>query len=223
MLAGFLYVLLSLSHERANDDAAGKAIAVWTTAVGSERARKLSQTADRDAKIMRLVRLDEVARQYLWVVDDPRLSSLQREKVMATVGPLLLEVDSANTAELQALLPPDGWFRNSRDGNVITHGAWLIVQHTPDRAFRNRILPLLKERVLVGDIDPRDYALTYDRVQILEGRKQRYGSQARCNSLGYLDIENVEDVDRVNQLRAEIGWAQTLEETKGDLGIGKPC
>jgi hypothetical protein len=104
----------------------------------------------------------------------------------------------------------------------VTHGAWLIAQHSPDTAFREYALGKMSTLLWSGDVDARDYALTFDRVQIRKGLPQRYGSQARCLD-GALVLQPIADESAVNAAREAIGWAQTLEETRGDLEIGKRC
>jgi hypothetical protein len=98
----------------------------------------------------------------------------------------------------------------------------LIAQHSPDDEFREYALKMMAYRIKSGEIDARDYALTFDRVQVHKGLPQRYGSQARC-SAGRRVLAPLETEDAVNEERERIGWAQTIEETKGDLEIGKPC
>ncbi|MGN7998284.1 hypothetical protein [Sphingomonas sp. 22176] len=55
-----------------------------------------------------------------------------------------------------------------------------------------------------------------------KGLPQLYGSQAACSEGRTVILPMVNEA-AANHERALIGWAQTLEETKGDLEIGKPC
>jgi len=194
----------------------------WCRAIEQVERQRPSGGADLRAKMLHLIRRDEVTRQHLWMLDTPSLDARQRERVGEAIGASLVSIDAQNTKELRALLPKSGWFGNRRHGRQITHGAWLIAQHSPDAAFREYALGKMATLRKSGEVDARDYALTFDRVQVRKGLPQRYGSQARCVE-GHLALQPIEDEAAVNAAREAIGWAQTIEETRGDLEIGKPC
>jgi hypothetical protein len=194
----------------------------WCGLIEAVERERPSAGATLRARIHHLVRLDEVTRQHLWMIEDPGLDPRQRAIVEASLGTSLSTIDARNTRELRRLLPRSGWFSNRRHGRQVTHGAWLIAQHSPDGSFREYALGKMSALLRSGDVDARDYALTFDRVQIRKGLAQRYGSQARCLD-GVLILQPIADESAVNAAREAIGWAQTLEETKGDLEIGKRC
>ena len=89
-------------------------------------------------------------------------------------------VDTANTAWLKSVLPADGWFRRSRDGDETAHGAWLIVQHSPDPAFMREVAERMRPLAEAGEVRGADYALLFDRTEGHAGRPQYYGSQYHC-------------------------------------------
>lgn len=194
----------------------------WCRAIEQVEQADPGPDADLRAKMLHLIRLDEVTRQNLWMIEEPSLDTGQRQVVGEALGTSLRAIDARNTAEIKRLLPKSGWFANRVHGRQVTHGAWLIAQHSPDDSFREYALAQMSARLKSGDIDARDYALTFDRVQVRKGLPQRYGSQARCLD-GRLILQPIEDEAAVNAAREAIGWAQTLEETRGDLEIGKPC
>jgi hypothetical protein len=218
-----LAFLLAVAIETAQTDrAVSAAIERWKGSVEAVRARPISSSASARERIHRLIELDEVTRQNLWIMDDPALTASQQREVGSTIGPLLNQVDEFTAAELKKILPESGWFDNRTDGRQVTHGAWLIAQHSPDPDLLTFALAAMAKLVKVGGVDARDYALTYDRVQVYQGKAQRFGSQARCLD-GHLALQPILDEANVDTLREEIGWSQTLSETKGDLSIGKPC
>lgn len=194
----------------------------WCRTIARVEQMKPDADLGLRGKILHLIRLDEVTRQNLWIIEDPSLDTAQRQIVGEALGTSLRAIDARNTAELKALLPKSGWSANRVHGRQVTHGAWLIAQHSPDDSFREYALAQMSARLKSGDVDARDYALTFDRVQARKGLPQRYGSQARCLD-SRLVLQPIEDEAAVNAAREAIGWAQTLEETRGDLEIGKPC
>jgi hypothetical protein len=216
-------LLFALTIVAPGDDAAvTRAVRDWEATVAEVAAQPQPERPTLAQRIARLVALDEVTRQNMWRADDPALTPDQQRTVGIAIGTRMNEIDAANTAALKTLLPADGWFRNRRDGRQVTHGAWLIAQHSPDDAFRATVLDAMGGRLAEGDVDAMDFALTSDRVAVHRGEKQLYGSQAGCLG-GRLTILPTVDPDQVDARRARIGWAKTLAETKGDLEIGKPC
>ncbi|NYT40866.1 hypothetical protein HZY97_08880 [Sphingomonas sp. R-74633] len=204
------------------DDVVARYAAEWEAAVAEVERAPQPDHPTLAQKVARLVALDEITRQHMWRAGDPALSPAQQIALSLKIGPRMSAIDAANTEALKALLPADGWFRNRRDGRQVTHGAWLIVQHSPDDAFRTRIMGAMGERLGKGDVDAMDFALTTDRVVVHQGGPQVFGSQAGCIA-GKLTILPIADPEHVDERRARIGWAKTLAETKGDLEIGKPC
>lgn len=197
-------------------------LARWCNILAEAERRAPAPTATLREKMLHLIRLDEVTRQHLWMMDDPSLDAEQRRAARDAIGHDLIRIDQRNTTELKALLPASGWFSNRVHGRQITHGAWLIAQHSPEDQFMEYALGKMSVLLKSGEVDARDYALTFDRVQVSKGLPQRYGSQARCNN-GHMTLLPLESEEAANRQRDLIGWSQTLEETKGDLEIGKPC
>ncbi len=217
-----LLALLVLVAASAQDDPVARHAAEWEAAVAEVEAQPQPEHPTLAQKIARLVALDEITRQHMWRADDPALTLDQQRTLGMKIGPRMAEIDAANTVALKALLPADGWFRNSRDGRQVTHGAWLIAQHSPDNGFRIKVMGAMGDRLTAGDVDAMDFALTTDRVLVQQGGLQVFGSQARCIG-GRLALAPIADPEHVDTRRAAIGWAKTLAETKGDLEIGKPC
>ncbi|MFS2111188.1 DUF6624 domain-containing protein [Sphingomonas sp. Sphisp140] len=214
--------LLALVLAPMQDDVVAQHAAEWEAAVAEVEAQPQPEHPTLAQKIAWLVALDEITRQHGWRAEDPALTPDQQRALGLKIGSRMAEIDAANTAALKLLLPADGWFRNGRDGRQVTHGAWLIAQHSPDDAFRIKVLGAMGDRLSVGDVDAMDFALITDRVLVRQGGLQVFGSQAGCVE-GRLAILPIADPDKVDERRARIGWAKTLAETKGDLEIGKPC
>jgi len=203
-------------------DPAAQAVTDWQAAVDPVLAKQLPADATLAQRIVWLVARDEIIRQHAWRAWDPHLTPAQQIVAGTEIGTRMNAIDRANTEALKLLLPADGWFRNSREGRQITHGAWLIAQHSPDKAFRAQVLEAMRSRIASGDVDAMDFALTSDRVARGRGELQIYGSQAQCID-GATAIQPMTDPANVDIRRAAIGWSKTFAETKGDLEIGKPC
>ena len=141
---------------------------------------------------------------------------------MNSVNDQINPIDEDNLRYLKSVLPADGWFRKSRDGEVVASAAWLIVQHAHDRAFQKEVLARMAPLVAEGEASGPDFALLYDRNEMFEGRPQKYGSQGTCEG-GVRVIYRLVDPDRVDEFRRGIGLREDLAAYKKRLGVGGPC
>lgn len=120
------------------------------------------------------------------------------------------DVDADNTAYLLQLVAEVGWIDAARFGEAAADAAWLIVQHTPDLAFKWTVLQVLEEqRREMGAGDP-EFALLWDRTRLWLGEKQRYGSQIFYGPEGMF-LAPLEDPAGVDERRAQLGL-EPLEE-----------
>jgi hypothetical protein len=119
--------------------------------------------------------------------------------------PEMAGVDADNTAYLKAVVTDVGWIDVKRFGRPAANAAFLLVQHSGDRPLMLAALPEIEKDVRAGQADAQNYALLYDRSQVMTGGKQRYGSQVRENEDGDLVVFKLEDPDRVDARRKELG------------------
>ena len=162
----------------------------------------LPPPASLQENLARRIRLDQAVRT------DPWNEGLSRAEVDASMAPVIAkwrEIDGDNTEWLKTVLPADGWFKISRDGEEVASNAFLIVQHSPDPDFQRTVLqriePLLKDR----EASPQSYALLYDRVTLRETGKQRYGSQFGCQD-GKPSPAPMDEPEKVQERRDAIGF-----------------
>lgn len=114
------------------------------------------------------------------------------------------EIDEANTAKLKAIIKKHSWVTRELVGVEGVNAAFLILQHSTDIAFKERMLPILKQSYLQdGGITGQQVALLTDRVLIAKGKKQIYGTQADL-SKGQIVIGPIEDEANVDKRRAEM-------------------
>ena len=112
--------------------------------------------------------------------------------------------DSARTRWVKAYVAAHGWPRRSIMGDSALNAAWMIVQHSPDDAFRAEMLPLLERAASSGDVSPADVAMLADRVAVNRGQSQRYGTQFSLRE-GKLVLDPIADFAALDSLRAAVG------------------
>jgi hypothetical protein len=134
-------------------------------------------------------------------------------------------VDSDNTAWLRKVCGEIGWLDCGRFGEETSHAAFLFVQHSGDLPLMVAVLPEIEKDLKAGKMrDGQSYALLYDRMKLHLGEKQRFGTQVSSNQEGDIVVLPIEDKNKVEQYRKELGifpHSQYLEFFKQRGGSGK--
>ncbi|WP_309091549.1 DUF6624 domain-containing protein [Phenylobacterium sp.] len=183
--------------------------------------RGLAPASSVAEELARRVRLDQAGRRGIGAIMQADASLEEKRAAIRELGRELAPMDEDNTRYLKGVLPADGWFRISRDGDETARNAWLIVQHSQDRAFQQEVLKRMEPLAKIGEVRGADFALLYDRLEVFAGRPQRYGSQASCEN-GVTTLHTLEDASKVDEWRRSVGLGP-LEEYKTRLGVGRPC
>ncbi|MDQ3587204.1 MAG: hypothetical protein M3375_02475 [Actinomycetota bacterium] len=115
-------------------------------------------------------------------------------------------IEAENTGRLRQILSEHGWPGESLVGKQGAHHAWLIAQHA-DHApgFQGQALGLLAEAVAQGEATPRELAYLTDRARVNGGLEQVYGTQMSADENGLPVPRPIEDPERLDELRAEVG------------------
>lgn len=121
-------------------------------------------------------------------------------------APQMEAVHLENAVALEKMIDEHGWTGVSMVSTDGAEAAWLIVQHSislPE--FSRKCLELLKKAVEESEADAWQAAYLQDRIATLEGRPQRYGTQSDWNAEGKMEVCRLENADKVNEFRAEVG------------------
>ena len=97
-----------------------------------------------------------------------------------------------------------GWPDAVRDGEAAQRNAWLIVQHAislPE--LQRKVLALLKSNP--SYCTPLELAMLEDRTLVFSGKKQKFGTQFDWDANGELNPYPIEDEEKVDSQRAEVG------------------
>lgn len=114
------------------------------------------------------------------------------------------KMDADNTAWIKTLIAEVGWLDAGRFGKETASAMFLLVQHSGDLPLMLGALPYIEKDLKAKVCDPQDFALLYDRVQMMTGRPQRYGSQIVPDD-GRPTIYLLEDRTKVEAFRQAIG------------------
>ena len=120
--------------------------------------------------------------------------------------PRMRVLQEHNAARLEKVLDRHGWPGISRVGARAADAAWLVLQHAIGRPeLQRRGLALLEDAARRADAAWAQVAMLEDRIRVLEGRKQRYGTQFDWDEEGRLSPLPIEDESTVDARRARMG------------------
>lgn len=131
-------------------------------------------------------------------------------------------IDGENTERLRRILAEHGWPGRSLVGDQGAHDAWLIAQHADhDPAFQRQALDLLTDALARDEARPRELAYLTDRVRVNEGREQVFGTQMWPDENGMPVPQPIENPERLDQRRAEVGLEPFDQYLRGFVQIGR--
>jgi len=117
-------------------------------------------------------------------------------------------IDSLNQVEIRQVLKEHGFPKKTEVGTSACEAAWIIIQHAP-LDVQKEYLPMLEKAATEGNIQAALVAALHDRIDVREGRPQKYGTQRNSNGLCPLLNEKM-----VNQWRKEVGLPPLDESAK---------
>ncbi|MBZ0234502.1 MAG: hypothetical protein K8M05_19380, partial [Deltaproteobacteria bacterium] len=117
--------------------------------------------------------------------DETRARLAADGSLFAGYHPEMEAVHRASAARLRELVAVHGWPGRTLVGEEAASAARRIVQHAigePD--FLRAMLPVLQAAAAAGEVAPAEVAMLDDRIRVLEGRPQRYGTQYDWDDAG---------------------------------------
>lgn len=127
---------------------------------------------------------------------------------------LMLLIDSENEKSVELIIQTYGWPGYNLVGKEGSNNMWVLVQHLSNFELQKKCLLLLEEAVEKNDADPINLAYLKDRVLMYEGKKQIYGTQLIIKD-NQLEFYPIEDIERVNERRLNIGMGSLEEYLEG--------
>jgi hypothetical protein len=113
-----------------------------------------------------------------------------------------------NAALLDRAFDALGWPSRAKLDDDGAAAATLILQHAISRPdLQRRGLTLLLEAVEAGHANPLDAAYLSDRIAVLEGRAQVFGTQFDWDENGLLSPAPIADPNGLDDRRASVGLA----------------
>jgi hypothetical protein len=89
----------------------------------------------------------------------------------------MLADDKEHTAAIKAVIEKSGFPSAREVGRDGVENAFLLIQHSADKAFMKASVSQVRLATLRGDLPHSEYAKFVDRILMLDGKRQIYGSQ----------------------------------------------
>lgn len=137
---------------------------------------------------------------------------IQNGKIWEGYNKEMEQLHNRNAKILNDIIDTIGYPTIDKVGAAASEAAWLVIQHSigqPD--FMKKAVQLLENAVKENKADPKNLASLADRIAVLEGKLQLYGTQFDWDKNGELSANPFDNLAKVNERRKLIGL-NTLEE-----------
>lgn len=124
------------------------------------------------------------------------------------------QIHLRNAEILNEVIEKIGYPTTEKVGMDASEAAWLVIQHAislPD--FMVKCRALLEVAVSENKANPKNLAYLIDRIAVLSGKAQLFGTQFDWDDNGELSPNRYDDLDKVNNRRKTIGLNSLEEQT----------
>jgi hypothetical protein len=170
----------------------------------------MSDAADWRALLLAAVRRDHETRTRL----------AQSGALFDGYHPEMEAVHLDNADLLNRVFDAIGWPGRASLGDEGASAAFVILQHAISRPdLQRRGLALMLEAIPKGQANALDAAYLSDRIAVMEGAPQTFGTQFDWDSRGLLSPAPIADPERVDERRADLGlppMADTIAKMRAD-------
>lgn len=176
----------------------------WSALTDSMMVRKRRIEANFDKPLRRKLLMIEKTDQEVRMIYLSAHNSVPHDSIAeAEALKEMQRVDKINQEQICKILDSRGLVGKDKVGNAV--GVfWTVIQHA-DVETQKKYLPLFIEGAQRGDITQEGVAMLEDRINMNEGKPQRYGSQLIENELGKLVVYQLLDAEKVDDWRNEMG------------------
>ncbi len=147
--------------------------------------------------------------------EEQTLRALWSESTEVEAKQLRAQIDALdlkNASLIEEVINKYGWPGFSKVGKEGSHGFFILVQHTPNLALKERALKLLQEALKNQEAQKDHFALLKDRVSVSKGLPQLYGTQFQDD---FITPYPIEDEEHLEERRKEMGLSSMEEYRQG--------
>jgi len=168
-----------------------------------------SQIANRDMLIRKLDTIGKLDQVYRSQLNDIRSrfagDSVKLKDTLRKHFRLIDKTDSLNLITVSKVINQYGWLSADEIGEEANSTLFLVIQHA-DLKTQEKYLPIMRIAAKNKKLKATSLALLEDRIAMLQGRPQIYGSQVVWNlQTNKYTIVPMIDPDHIDTRRADIG------------------
>lgn len=135
--------------------------------------------------------------------------------------PAMEAVHLKNAALLEELIERHGWLGARLVGADGAEAAWLVAQHAISRPdLQRKVLEILRAEAERGAVPAWQAAYLEDRINIFEGKPQRYGTHFDWDERGALSPHEIFEPETIDERRAAVGlsvpFARIVEKQRAE-------
>lgn len=125
------------------------------------------------------------------------------------------KLHNRNARILETIIDRIGYPTTDKVGEIASEAAWLVIQHAIGLpSLMRSCAHLLEVAVKENGANPINLAYLVDRIAVLEGKAQHYGTQFDWDENGELSPSAIDEIEKVNQRRKQLGLNSLQEQTK---------
>jgi hypothetical protein len=167
------------------------------------------QINDKEVLIKQLDTIGKLDQMYRNQLDQIRVKfandSVKRKVELEKQFRLINTTDSLNLITVSAIINQYGWLSADEIGENANSTLFLVIQHA-DLKTQEKYLPIMRIAAKNKKLKATSLAMLEDRISMLQGRKQIYGSQVAWNmKTNKYTIMPMIDPDHIDTRRADIG------------------
>ncbi len=142
-------------------------------------------------------------------------------KQLDSLNKLILKLDSTALHFVSPIIENQGWLGKSLVGVKANKSLFFIVQHA-ELSTLKKFLPRLEESVAKRESDPADMALMVDRMLVMQGQPQKFGTQYKYDSVSKkYEFFPIGDLKHIDKRRNSVGL-ESLRKYSRARGIVLP-
>ncbi|MFZ6673763.1 DUF6624 domain-containing protein [Undibacterium sp. Xuan67W] len=169
-----------------------------------EHAYATEQKAEIATELISMFQQDQAVRKNL-ITDNP--STIEK----------MLSTDHYNAERLNEIIQMIGWPSANKVGADASKAAFFIAQHAiNNRPLMELALVNLERSFNSGEQSGKYFAMMYDRLKLLDGEPQKYGTQIIRNK-NSCSVYLLLDKEKVNVYREEKGFQQDLDSYQKEV------
>jgi len=159
-----------------------------------------------------ILHMNKEDQQYRMQIDSMEKQFGAQSQQLNNLWKSIHNLDSIHQAAVTGIIDKHGWLGPTQIGDEASFNlSWMFLHF--DQKTKEKYLPLMKIAVKEGKAESTTLALLVDKIALLQGKKQIYGSQVRQDEkTGEYYLAPLEDPENVDKRRKEVGLKPLAED-----------